>query len=316
MLNRQIDDPAVAALGFTAPFSNFKQLLGSRATLGQALKMFPQYSSVSTGGMQNHSGNSTYHALIVKGTKRYSHGLSLVSSYTWSKMLSDADSAEPWIAGVVGAGIGAGSAQDNGNRRLEKSYSVLDIPQMFKLTAAYDVPFGKGKPFLSNGGILGYMLGNWNLAAFVFAQSGYPLGVVDSGYNNFLSGGTARPNVLTHDWRAPIAGSEFDPDKDLMLNAAAFQRRTNPTIDPFGNAPRFVGATRMFGRVRENISVTRQFPLFKERTRIDFRWEVYDLFNHHTWSRPDSLDLANTQFGKITNAEGNRTMQFSLKLAF
>jgi hypothetical protein len=316
MLNRQIDDPAVAALGFRAPFANFKELLGSRATLGQALRMFPQYSGVSTGGMQNHSGNSTYHALIVKATKRYSHGLSVISSYTWSKMLSDADSAEPWIAGVVGAGIGAGSAQDNGNRRLEKSYSVLDIPQMFKLTAAYDVPFGKGKPFLSDGGVLGYMLGNWNLAAFVFAQSGYPLGVVDSGYNNFLSGGTARPNVLTHDWRAPISGSEFDPDKDLMLNAAAFQRRTNPTIDPFGNAPRFVGATRMFGRVRENISVTRQFPLFKERTRLEFRWEVFDLFNHHTWSRPDSLDLANTQFGKITNAEGNRSMQFSLKLAF
>jgi hypothetical protein len=315
LLNRPIDDPEVVRLGFRPPFANFRELLGSRATLGQSLRMFPQYSGVGTGGMQNHSGNSTYHAMIVKLSKRYSHGLSLVSSYTWSKMLSDADSAEPWIAGVVGAGIGAGGAQNHYNRSVEKSYSVLDIPHMFKLTAAYDLPFGKGKPFLADNSVLGYVLGNWNVAAFVFAQSGYPLGVIDTGYQNFLNAGTPRPHVLTHDWRAPVSGSEFDPDKDLMLDRSAFVRRTNPALDPFGDAPRFNGVTRMFGRVRENVNITRQFPVF-ERVRMDFRWEIYNLFNHHTWSRPDSLDLANTQFGKITNAEGNRTMQFGLKLVF
>jgi hypothetical protein len=315
LLNRPIDDPQVVALGFQPPFASFKQLMGSRATLGQSLRMFPQYTGVGTGGMQNHSGNSTYHAMILKVTKRYSQGLSLIGSYTWSKLLSDADSAEPWIAGVVGAGIGAGAAQNHYNRSVEKSYSVLDMPHVFKLTTSYDLPFGKGRSFLTSGAA-GYVLGGWNVAAFVFAQSGYPMGVIDTAYQNYLFGGTPRPNVTSYDWRAPVAGDKFDPDRDLFMSASPFVRRTNPAVDPFGNSPRFIGDTRMFGRVRENVSITRAFPLGSERTRLDFRWEIYNLFNHHTWARPASLDLANTQFGKITNAQGNRTMHASLKFVF
>jgi hypothetical protein len=94
-----------------------------------------------------------------------------------------------------------------------------------------------------------------------------------------------------------------------------FQRRTDPAADPFGSAPRFIGNVRSFDRVRENITVTRSIPIV-ERFNIDLRWEVYDLFNHKTWSNPASLDLANTQFGKITNASGNRTMQLGLRLRF
>ena len=315
LLNKRISDPAVAAAGFTAPFSSFETLLGSNATLGQSLRMFPQYRGVGTGGMQNHSGNSTYNAMILKVTKRFSQGLSFVGSYTWSKLLTDADSSEPWIAGVVGAGVGAGAAQDHYNRGLEKSYGVLDLPQMFKLTASYDLPFGPGKPYASTGA-WSHIIGGWNLATFIFAQSGYPMGVVDTGYQNNLFGGTPRPNVLTTDWRAPITGDRFDPDKDVFYNTGAFQRRTSPSADPFGNAPRFNGATRMFGRVRENISVTRTFQVYRERVKMDLRAEIYDLLNHKTWSRPSSQDLANTQFGVITNADGNRTMQFGLKLVF
>ena len=48
------------------PFANFKQLMGGNATLGQSLRRFPQYTGVTTGGMMNHSGNSTYNAMILK----------------------------------------------------------------------------------------------------------------------------------------------------------------------------------------------------------------------------------------------------------
>jgi hypothetical protein len=314
LLNKQIDDPAVVALGFTPPFPSFKQVLGTRATLGQALRMWPQYTGVSTGGMMNHSGNSTYNALIIKLTKRFSGGLSMVADYTWSKLLTDADSSDPWIAGVVGAGVGAGSAQNNENRRLEKSYGVLDLPSMAKITISYDLPFGPRRKFV-NSGVAGHVLGNWNVAGFLYGQSGYPMGVTDTRYSNNLSAGTARPNVLSYDWRGPISGDKFDPDKDVYLLRTPFQGRTDPTIDPFGNAPRFIGAVRSPGRFRENISVTRNFPI-KERFHMAFRWEIYDLFNLKTWSNPVSLDLANNQFGVVTNASGNRTMQASLKLVF
>ncbi len=314
LLNRQIDDPEVVALGFRPPFANFKQLMGGNATLGQALRPFPQYQGVTTGGMMNHSGNSTYNALIIKGTKRFSGGLSLLASYTWSKLLSDADSSEPWIAGVVGSGVGAGAAQDQYNRGLEKSYGVLDLPHMFKLTGSYDLPFGRGRKYLTTGAA-SWVLGNWNLSSFMFAQSGYPMGVVDSATQNNLRGGTARPNVLSHDWRAATVGEEFDPDKDNFYNRDVFVRRTNPAADPFGNAPRLNGATRMFPTYRTNVAITKALP-FSEKTHADLRVEIFDLFNQKTWNRPVSQDLANAQFGAITGAGGNRTMQFGLKFVF
>lgn len=313
LLNKQIDDPAVVALGFQPPFANFKQLLGTNATLGQSLRLFPQYTNVASGGMQNHSGNSTYHALILKATKRFSGGLSLLTSYTWSKLLTDADSAEPWIAGVVGSGRGAGPAQNQYNRGPEKSYGVLDLPHMFKLTGSYDLPMGKGKRFLTTG-VPSYLLGNWNLSSFVDYQSGFPLGVVDTAFQNYLFAGTPRPNVTTNDWAAPTKGSSFDPAVDNFFNSSAFQRRTNPTTDPFGNAPRLNGATRSFPVFRTNIAVTKGVQVW-ENVKANLKLEIFDLFNQKTWGVPQE-DLANSQFGLITNANGNRSMQVSLRVVF
>jgi hypothetical protein len=287
--------------------------MGGNATLGQALRPFPQYTGVSTGGMMNHSGNSTYHAMILKATKRFSGGLSLLASYTWSKLLTDADSSEPWIAGVVGAGNGSGSAQNQFNRKNEKSYGVLDLPQMFKLTGSYDLPFGPGRKMLTSG-MLGRLIGGWNLSSFLFYQSGYPMGITDTAYQNNLKAGTPRPNVVTNDWRAPTAGTNFDPSVDSFYNIAAFQRRTNPAVDPFGNAPRFDGATRSFRTFRTNIAVAKAFAV-TERMHADLRLDVFDLFNQKTWSNPTS-DLASNQFGVITNANGNRNMQLGLKFVF
>jgi hypothetical protein len=315
LLTQPLNSPAVQALGFTAPFANFTELLGANATLGQALRRWPQYINFGQPGMSMHNGNSTYNALIVKLTKRFSSGLSLLSDFTWSKLLTDADSSEPWIAGVVGAGLGGDAAQNTYNRAVEKSYSVLDIPVVLKVTASYDLPFGPSRKFLQRG-VMSHIIGNWTMATYTFYQSGYPLGVKDTSYQNYLFGGPTRPNVLTSDWRAPVAGDSFDPNRDAYLTRSAFQTITNPTVTPFGNAPRLNGATRSPYTVRTNITINRAFPI-KERLKMNFRWEIYDLFNAKTWANPQSLDLANTTvFGIINNANGNRSMQASLKLVF
>jgi hypothetical protein len=109
--------------------------------------------------------------------------------------------------------------------------------------------------------------------------------------------------VTSLDWRASVIGDKFDPDKEPYLSTSPFQRRTDPTVDPFGNAPRLNGTTRSPGRFRENISIVRSFPI-KERAHVDFRWEIYDLFNLKTWSNVQSADLSNALFGKVTNASG------------
>jgi hypothetical protein len=311
-LNRLITDPAVQALGFQAPFADFAQLMGTRATLGQSLRLFPQYTALGGGSYTEYDGNSTYNALIIKVTKRFSHGLSLLATETWSKMLTDADMALPNVA--IGAGVGFGTAQNNLNRRLERSYSALDIPNQFKLTVSYELPFGKGKPYL-NSGIGRWLLGEWTAAVYTFAQSGFPLGVLDNAYSNYLYSGPPRPDVKTSNWLAPDAGTgSFDPSKGLWLDPNAFIRRTNPAVEPFGNAPRLNGAARSARIVRANTTLVRGFTL-KERLRSELRWEIYDLFNNKTWSVPNQ-DLSSSTYGLVTNAAGNRTMQVALKLVW
>jgi len=130
-----------------------------------------------------------------------------------------------------------------------------------------------------------------------------------------LKAGTPRPNVLTNDWRAPTAGESFDPSVDNFYNIQAFQRRTNPVVDPFGNAPRFDGLTRSFRTFRTNLAVAKSIQI-REKIHGDFRLDIFDLFNQKTWANPASSDLSNSQFGVITNANGNRNMQLGLKLVF
>ncbi len=306
LLNRPIDDPAVVALGFKPPFANFKQLMGTKATLGQSLRMFPQYQAITAGGTMDRTGNSTYNALMVQMKKRFSDGLSLLATYQWSKILTDTYAAVPEFS--------SGSARDNNNRRLDKSYGDLDQPHTFKATASYDLPLGRGRKFM-NSGIVGWITGPWTLATFVDNFSGTPLSVTDPTYDNYLLGGTAYPNITSHDWMASCCvGDRFNPDVDPVLTKTPFVRRTNPAVDPFGNAPRYNGKARRVRTVRENVTIARSFPIH-EKARLDFRWEIYDLLNHKTWGAPGT-NLSSSSFGLITGASGNRSMQGGLKLVF
>jgi hypothetical protein len=91
-------------------------------------------------------------------------------------------------------------------------------------------------------------------------------------------------------------------------------RRTNPAADPFGNAPRYNGNARSPRTVRQNFSIARAFYV-REKASLNLRIELFDAWNNKTWGVP-TLDLANSQFGVITSAAGNRTGQASLKFVF
>lgn len=98
---------------------------GFTGTLGQSLRPFPQYQTIGTSGGLENLGHSSYNALTAKLERRFHSGLNLLASYTWSKTLTDSDSALPAFVTFVQS---PGSVQDPSNLKGEKSLSFQDTP--------------------------------------------------------------------------------------------------------------------------------------------------------------------------------------------
>jgi hypothetical protein len=322
LMNSLITAPAAVAAGFKSPYPTFtlgtcpalQACWGSGATVARSLRPFPQYNSIDTfGGGGDHSGHSTYHAGIIKLERRAQKGLTLQTSYVFSKILTDSDSY--W---------GNGAAMDQYNRRLEKSIGQFDITHNFKVAAIYETPFGKGKAHL-NHGLAANLLGNWRVSFLGFYSSGQPLPLSTSvGTPSVLFAGGNRPLVSSYDgWRATTKNGKFDPSVDTFVQPASFfpsqvGNQFAGTTQYFGNMTRYNPKFRQFGNYTENISINKSFQIH-EAIRIDFRAEAFNAFNRTRFGT-GSLQLQSSTFGQLTSSgdllNSPRQMQLALKLYF
>ena len=149
--------------GVNAPYTTFA------GNLGQALRPFPQYDFIQGDCCLENLGHSSYNAMVVSLERRFRQGFNLQASYTWSKSITDADSAIPFSY-VTGNQLEQG--QDNTNLKLEKAVSVQNIPQTLSLSYLYQFPFGKGRKFLSNNRALDLLIGGWEVGAIQRYSSG------------------------------------------------------------------------------------------------------------------------------------------------
>jgi hypothetical protein len=152
--------------GVTAPYSTFQ------GNLGQALRPFPQYDFIQGDCCLENLGHSSYNAMVVSLARRFRDGFNLQASYTWSKTLTDADSAIPFSY-VSGGQLE--QAPGSGNLKQDKSVSVQNIPQTFSLSYLYEFPFGKGRKFLNNSRALDLLIGGWKVGGIQRYQSGQPI---------------------------------------------------------------------------------------------------------------------------------------------
>lgn len=300
LLRADINSAAARNAGYTSPFPQFKSLWGGSATVAQSLRPYPQYSTVRT-DVQNgdKSGHSSYHAFILKADRRFSKGLTFQWSYVFSKLLTDSDT---YFASATGS-------QDHYNRALEKSIGAYDQTHVIKFSTLYNLPFGKGGRWATEG-FLGHVLGGWRLAAIQVYNSGTPIAL---GRNNPLplfNEGT-RPYVDSYDnWRAPLVGDSFDPAVDRFLKPAN-QFPAQPVA--FGNVTRFNPKVRSFWGQSENLSIARTFRV-TEAIRVDLRGEGFNIFNRTIFGT-GSTSLNAGNFGIVTNqANTPRQMQLGLKV--
>jgi hypothetical protein len=276
--------------------------LGQRTTTrGQLLRPYPQLTGLThVWGTQAHS---SYHALQFKFRKRYRGGLQMLAAYTWSKMLDDVSS----VAGFLGQQNPGYT--DNNNRRLDKSLSALDVAHRLVLNYQYELPFGKGKYFLNQGGLLNQVVGGWSLNGITNLQSGLPISIASRQDTTNSYGGGQRPDSTGISSVTP--GSDKDRI-DGWFNPAAF---VDVAPFTFGNVGRLLPDNRGPKLHNWDLSVLKQFPI-RESKQIQFRVEFFNLFNHTNFMNPSGTTFGQPNFGRITAAEPARIVQLGIKFYY
>ena len=241
-------------------------------------------------------GMSNYNSLQVRVQRRVAQGLSVIGAYTWAKNLSNAD------ASTVGAGSGVIAVQDYLNSAADKSFTGFDVRHRLASAIVWDVPFlTHARNRLARGVVAG-----WQLSVITTIQTG-------PGFNLAQIGDTTGTGVSSRSSIVPGQVIELSRDqrsRDRWFNTAAVV--TTP-LGRFGTAPR--EAFHMPGRIDNDLSATKIFRI-TEGHSVQFRAEIFDLFNHADLNVPgNDLRTANT-FGIITGGYNQRLAQFSLKYRF
>ena len=238
-------------------------------------------------------GRSNYNSLQAKFDQRFSDGLFFITSFTWSKNIN-IGCADYWEACSI---------QNPYNLNGERGPSPVDVPLVLTFSPGYELPFGKGKPFLNNGGPASWFLGNWQLNGIFSARSGTVFTPNINFDNANVGGANQRPNV-TGD---PNLGSNWTLGE--YFNTSAFAISAPNT---YGNAGR--DSLRGPGFWTFDFSVFRNFNFF-ERGRLQFRGEFFNIFNKANFQNPGST-IGNAGYGTITSAYDPRLVQLALKLTF
>ncbi len=276
---------------------------GSKVAANQLLRPFPAFTSISD---LVGNGVSDYNALDVKVQKSFSKGVSVLMAYTW---------ASNWD-NLYGTGStlnpGDNGPQDIYNMSSEYSRSINDMPNRYTLAVTYDLPFGRGKQFLSGSGrLLDLAVGGWTFNDITVMQSGSPLAITQaSNPNGALGNSTMRPTLVATSGGACYSGS---PEGRLgaYFNTAAYA--STPAFS-YGNAKRTSNCYGP-GYVNSDLSINKSFKV-TERVGAQFRAEALNAFNTPEFNAPN-LAIGNKSAGQITGTLGfPRLIQLGGRLTF
>ena len=305
-LNDQFTPGQTSLDGVSIPYAGWvQQMTGCAPTVAQALLPYPQYCGNIYGQNEN-VGNSTYHSLQIKAEKRYSSGFYFLAAYTFSKTLTDADSAQ--------SSQGAIYAISPFQQSRDKSLSNVDTPNVFALSTAYQLPFGKGKRFLNEGGVLDAVAGGWEVTGIFHANSGQPL-AFRSGYCNVPGQFAAAciPSILPGANVYAQSQSSFNPNTPLF-NVNAFQPVDTFNFN-FGEGPR-VSNVRGFGYTNLDFGITKTIR-YRERYAIEIRGEAFNVLNEHSFQSNFTTDINSPGFGLWNGTvTAPRNLQVGGKITF
>ncbi len=234
----------LAGNGLNSPYAAFN------GNVQQRLRPFPQYGYIATDCCLQNVGHSSYDALIASIERRFTGGLNLQASYTWSKTITNADSLLPGDNG------GINQEQNPFDSKSQKALSIQDIPNTFVVSYLYELPFGQNKPFLNFGNpIARSLISGFEIGGVQRYQSGQPISFQGAtgipGWDNFIAydriPGSSLASPARHGkidpFRSLKAGGSVtgpDPNVDSEFNGIAFPNGENAGYSALQTAPAFV----------------------------------------------------------------------------
>lgn len=268
----------------------------------QLLLPFPTYGTV--GLLFSDFNKARYDSLVLKAQKRFSHGLTLLSTFTWSR---NKDASGGGVANTLNGGNKG--PQNPYNLNSEYSFSNIDSPFRWATSISYEFPFGKGKAFANKSGIVDYIVGGWSLNTVSIFQTGFPLQISQAtNYNSGFGYASQRPNATGI---SPVTSGSLEDRLNNYINPAAFS--TAPQFT-FGNVGRTINM-RGPGQVNWDASMFKNFVI-KERFKAQFRMEALNATNTPLFYGPN-VSYGSSSFGTITSqANFARQLQMALRLSF
>ena len=273
------------------------------AAPSQSLRPYPLYQNVNA--QSPYMGDSYYHSAQVTFSKRFAAGGTFLASYGWSKFLSNSESTQSQVESHT-----QGMIQDYTNLRAEKSYLSFDVPQRLVISYVADLPFGKGKTFLSSSSeLVDRLVGGWNVGGINTFQSGFPLAIiaVNNNLGNLYGAGQLRPNVVAG-CNKRVGGSIVAHEQagTPIINSACF---SSPAPNTFGNEPRTDGAIRGQGVDNWDFSLAKTTTIH-ESVSLVFRAETFNVVNRVQFGDPN-VTFGSTPFG-IVSSQVNQPRLISL----
>jgi outer membrane receptor protein involved in Fe transport len=260
----------------------------------QARRRFPAFGDVLEA---SDFVEAAYHALQVSVERRLTHGLALISNYTWSHALDNATDPGDTPSPVT--------PQNPSDIRAEKASAFFDVRHRFVASVIYESPVGRDGGEAGRSRLVGRLLGGWRLAGIFVAQTGYPL-TPTLRPNSAISTTPLRPDCVA-DGNLPRGERTID----RWFDVSAF---ATPAPYTFGNCGRNV--LRGPGFVNLDGAVSREFRVASDK-RLELRVEVFNVANAVHFGPPNVVIDEPGQAGRITSTQAPpRQAQLGLRFVF
>ncbi len=293
------------SLGFARPYANWP------SDITEALNEF----------------YSNYNALQVRYEERSVAGLTLLNSFTWEHSFDNASASLE---------ANTPSPQDANNIAADYSQSDYNLPIANVTSLIYELPVGHGRQYLgSSNALVEEVLGGWQVSAINTAQAGTPFNLTYTPNSatavspqisaTYRGANEYRPNIvsgarLTQGRAVKAANTGYIQYVNLgAFTLPSTKNAAGALLSPFGDARRNPGRTPMFNET--DLDLNKKFSTPIESLKVEFRSELYNLFNHTNLYLPTSglggtLGGAPTSGGVISSTFEPRIVQFALKLIY